>query len=281
MDDKQIMNRKTSSKELYLLSCGYEKCSPGHSYGPGIRHYYTIHFILSGQGHFFVNNSHYKLHHGQCFLIPPDIATFYKAEPSDPWAYAWICFGGEAAGQFLSHCRLSADAPIQAVPSCKPYKEAIFGMMQHTKLTPANECYIQSGLYRIMAMLEEQLDASYNLIESNDNMYITQAVAYIKNSTSLDITVKDICSYLHISRSYLFDLFQKHLNISPQEFIICAKVNNARELLTLTDIPVADIASLSGYKNPFAFSRAFKRQTGESPREYREKYCHAKDILNC
>lgn len=46
MEDKQVMNRKTSSKELHLISCGWEKCTPDQSYGPGVRRYYTVHFVL-------------------------------------------------------------------------------------------------------------------------------------------------------------------------------------------------------------------------------------------
>lgn len=281
MYEKQVMNRKTSSQELYLLSCGYEECPPQHSYGPGIRHYDTIHFVLSGRGHYFVNDRHYRLGADQCFYIPPDTATFYKSEPSDLWTYVWICFGGTRTGQLLGHCRLSPDSLVQPLPSCEPYRQAVLELMEHPQLTPANECYIQSSLYRIIAMLEEQSGASYHSIESADNLYITQAVAYIRNSTSLDITVADICEYLHISRSYLFELFRRHLSLSPQEFLVSAKIIHARELLTMTDIPIADVAASSGYQNQFAFSRAFKKETGMAPREYREKYRHASNLLNC
>ena len=59
------------------------------------------------------------------------------------------------------------------------------------------------------------------------------------------------------------------------------KSANARELLTITDIPVSNVAFSCGYQNPFAFSRAFKKETGMTPREYREKYHHAEDLLDC
>ena len=79
-------------------------------------------------------------------------------------------------------------------------------MMTHPQLTPSNEAYIQSSLYRIIAMLEEEFHASYTTMESNDNFYIAQAVDYIKKSPFLDITVTDVADYLHISRSHLYGL---------------------------------------------------------------------------
>lgn len=70
--------------------------------------------------------------------------------------------------------------PIQQLNSVLPYQETILEMMTHPQLTPSSEAYIQSGLYRIIAMLEEEFHASYTTMESNENFYITQAVDYIK-----------------------------------------------------------------------------------------------------
>lgn len=56
------MEHKTSSKELYHIACGYETCTPEHSYGPTVRRYYTLHFILGGQGDFYIYNKHYVIH---------------------------------------------------------------------------------------------------------------------------------------------------------------------------------------------------------------------------
>jgi len=107
MDDKLVMHRKTNSEELFLVSCGYENCEPAQFFGPSIRRYYIIHFILEGQGHYFINDRHFALRKNQCFLVPPDVVTYYKAEPSDPWTYVWICFNGTHALPLLQHCRFT------------------------------------------------------------------------------------------------------------------------------------------------------------------------------
>ena len=80
MADVAIMEYKTSSKDLYLVSCGWEKCGATHSYGPAVRNYYMLHFILKGQGHYYLNNKHYKLNENQCFLTEHGTVTLYKAE---------------------------------------------------------------------------------------------------------------------------------------------------------------------------------------------------------
>ena len=144
----------------------------------------------------------------------------------------------------------------------------------------SNEAYIQSSLYRIIAMLEEEFHASYTTMEANDNFYITQAVDYIKKSVSGYHS--DRCRRLppHQPQPPL-RTFQKTSGYYSSAFLTSAKIINARELLTITDIPIANIATSCGYQNPFAFSRAFKKETGMTPREYREKYHHAEDLLDC
>lgn len=280
MKDKQVMERKTGFEELHLVSCGYEKCVPEHSYGPAVRRYYTIHFILKGQGHFYINEKHYVIGENQCFLIPTDVLTLYRADKENPWTYVWVCFNGTMAAPFLEHCHLTADTPVQVLSCAKDIQQIIFDMMEHPALTPENECYIQSGLFLLFAKLKESAHASYKDTETNDNFYISQAMEYILKNTFLNLTVNDVADYLHISRSYLFTLFKKHLHTSPQKFLTSAKISNARELLSKTDIPIANIAVSSGYQNPFAFSRAFRQEMGMTPSEYREKYRKNEEIFD-
>ena len=137
MQYKQVLNHQTSSKELHLISCGWEKCTPEQSYGPGVRRYYTIHFVLSGQGYFYMNNRKYTIKAGQCFFIPPVTSSLYKAEPSDPWTYIWICFNGENAPMLCEHCHLTEETPIEQWHSVLPYQETILEMMTHPQLTPS------------------------------------------------------------------------------------------------------------------------------------------------
>lgn len=279
MSDVAIMEYKTSSKDLYLVSCGWEKCGATHSYGPAVRNYYMLHFILQGQGHYYLNNKHYKLKANQCFLTVPGTVTLYKAEPTNPWIYTWICFNGDYVPHLLKQSNLNADNPIINL-SCNPtIYEIIKEMLSYHQLTPANECYLQSKLYLIFAKLHEALQSVYNKVELNNNFYVTKAIEYIEKNTFTNLSVNDIARYLNISRSHLYALFKQELNTSPQQFLTNAKIANARELLSKTKIPIYSVALSCGYKNAFAFSRAFKQVTNISPREYRQHYLQPNDLV--
>lgn len=279
MADVAIMEYKTSSKDLYLVSCGWEKCGATHSYGPAVRNYYMLHFILKGQGHYYLNNKHYKLNENQCFLTEPGTVTLYKAEPTNPWTYTWICFNGDYVPHLLKQSNLNTDNPIINLSCNQTIYEIIKEMLSYHQLTPANECYLQSKLYLIFAKLHEALQSVYNKVELNNNFYVTKAIEYIEKNTFTNLSVNDIARYLNISRSHLYALFKQELNTSPQQFLTNAKIANARELLSKTKIPIYSVALSCGYKNAFAFSRAFKQVTNISPREYRQHYLQPNDLL--
>ena len=279
MADVAIMEYKTSSKDLYLVSCGWEKCGATHSYGPAVRNYYMLHFILKGQGHYYLNNKHYKLNENQCFLTEPGTVTLYKAEPTNPWTYTWICFNGDYVPHLLKQSNLNTDNPIINLSCNQTIYEIIKEMLSYHQLTPANECYLQSKLYLIFAKLHEALQSVYNKVELNNNFYVTKAIEYIEKNTFTNLSVNDIARYLNISRSHLYALFKQELNTSPQQFLSNAKIANARELLSKTKIPIYSVALSCGYKNAFAFSRAFKQVTNISPREYRQHYLQPNDLV--
>lgn len=279
MADVAIMEYKTSSKDLYLVSCGWEKCGATHSYGPAVRNYYMLHFILKGQGHYYLNNKHYKLNENQCFLTEPGTVTLYKAEPTNPWTYTWICFNGDYVPHLLKQSNLNTDNPIINLSCNQTIYEIIKEMLSYHQLTPANECYLQSKLYLIFAKLHEALQSVYNKVELNNSFYVTKTIEYIEKNTFTNLSVNDIARYLNISRSHLYALFKQELNTSPQQFLTNAKIANARELLSKTKIPIYSVALSCGYKNAFAFSRAFKQVTNISPREYRQHYLQPNDLV--
>ena len=69
------MRITTNSTDFYfnadamVYSQGYEECEPGHSYGPGLRKSYMIHYVTQGKGIFKVEGKTYSLQRGDLFFI--------------------------------------------------------------------------------------------------------------------------------------------------------------------------------------------------------------------
>ena len=98
--------------ELRLRHCGYEKCAPGHSFGPAVRGSFLIHIVLEGRGSYMVNQQTYRLGAGDGFLILPELQTFYKADDDDPWTYVWIGFEGRSAEDVIHDMGLGRESLV-------------------------------------------------------------------------------------------------------------------------------------------------------------------------
>jgi len=83
------------------------------------------------------------------------------------------------------------------------------------------------------------------------------------------IDVAQMCQILTISRSRLHALFQEAFGCSPMDLVRGRRLRRARELLAGTQHPIQEVAILSGFADPFHFSRVFRREHGRSPSEYR------------
>ena len=83
------------------VDAGRQDCHDLHSWGPGVRQCYIIHYIISGKGTFTCGKKTYTLTAGQSFLICPEQVVQYAPDENEPWEYVWVDFVGEQCRQIL------------------------------------------------------------------------------------------------------------------------------------------------------------------------------------
>ena len=87
-----------------------------------------------------------------------------------------------------------------------------------------------------------------------------------------DIRITDISKALNTNRSYISDIVNNRFNSSFLQWINRYRVNYSKDLLTNVDNhSLETIARISGFSTKNTFVKAFKRETGITPENYREK----------
>ena len=272
MGNDYVLVHPTDSRfsDLYLCFCGYEKCEPLHGYGIAVRPNYIIHYILEGRGKYQVDGRTYELEAGQGFLIEPGVPTFYQADAADPWTYVWVGFGGKFAGEYLRDIGLTNNRPIFRCSRSNDLKEAVLTMLKNNKYTMYNQFLLESQLYLFFSILASDIDVALPFRENRESVYVSKAVEFIQNNYPYKIHVSDIADYVCINRSYLYTLFKKTLNVSPQEYLADFRLTRAQELLGITDMSVESVGMSCGYQDPLVFSKAFKQKMGQTPSAFRK-----------
>jgi LacI family transcriptional regulator len=103
---------------------------------------------------------------------------------------------------------------------------------------------------------------------------VVSAIRFIRENFGQPITIDDICDYTGLSKRGLEKAFLKHMGRSPASELRRLRIQQAKRLLTETNDKVEYIAQSCGYSNSSNLSCPFKKDTGLSPREYRNKYRH-------
>ncbi|OGV52516.1 MAG: hypothetical protein A2017_19175 [Lentisphaerae bacterium GWF2_44_16] len=101
---------------------------------------------------------------------------------------------------------------------------------------------------------------------------LQKAKRFIENNIEQKLTISEIAATELLSPSYFIRVFKKNYKITPINYLLELRIKAAKNLLTSTALKSGEIASKTGFKNIFYFSRTFKKHTGHYPSEYRKLF---------
>lgn len=90
--------------------------------------------------------------------------------------------------------------------------------------------------------------------------------------------IDDLAEELGVTKSHLIRKFSTETGITPGKFLQSVRLEHAKLMLLGRDYSVEAIANMVGYSGANYFCKVFRRETGESPAQYRME--HTPQILN-
>lgn len=100
---------------------------------------------------------------------------------------------------------------------------------------------------------------------------IGQVLALMHGNLSHGWTLEELGQQVGLSRSALAERFRAAMGDTPLNHLRTLRMQKALQLLSDTRQTLEQIALAVGYQDAFGFSKVFKRTTGQSPREFRER----------
>jgi LacI family transcriptional regulator len=102
-----------------------------------------------------------------------------------------------------------------------------------------------------------------------DDPAVASALRFIRDRAFQGVSMKDVLRHSAMSRSLLERKFRQYLGHSPQAEIRAIQLKRVKQLLAESDLPLGEIAALAGYAHPEYMSVVFKRETGQTPGQFR------------
>ncbi len=124
--------------------------------------------------------------------------------------------------------------------------------------------------------LQEEMIRSYcQLVKKHSltrfSYYVGQTITIVQYDLTADLSLKKIAEKLNVNPSYLSSLFHKEYGCTLTEFINKQRIDNGIMLLQTTQKTVQEIAADCGIQDVNYFIKLFKKHTGFTPNQYRNK----------
>ena len=243
--------------------------------------YYEMVYVLSNSGtQYLVGTKRYLLQRGDIILVPPGVGhkPLFPSELAEPYRriVLWV------SSDFL-----------EGMKSIAKYEDAENSLEQIYLLRTAGTPWESLGNYfrtGIKEVQEKQVGWEtslygntmqlfshfYRALQDTSNQpaktekpeLLDDVVSYIETHLQDKITLGDTASRFFVSESTIGQIFQKKMHVSFYHYVTQRRLIAAKSMITLE--PNLDVLSEKvGFSDYSAFYRAFKKEFGISPREYR------------
>lgn len=112
----------------------------------------------------------------------------------------------------------------------------------------------------------------YNIIHNlsfpdcPEHNQILPAIRYLeKNYSSPELANKVLAEQCNLSEVYFRRLFIKSFGVTPKQYVIDARINKAKQMLTDGLLKIEAVAEACGFSSPYHFCRLFRQKTGVTP----------------
>lgn len=121
---------------------------------------------------------------------------------------------------------------------------------------------------RQLVLLSNQLVV---MQENAEPVIIKRAKEFIHANHTEDISLEDVAKYVNASVFYFCKMFKKYTGLNFTDYLSRLRIERAKNLLLNPNIKICDIAYEVGFQSLTHFNRVFRKITGLSPSEYRDK----------
>ncbi len=101
---------------------------------------------------------------------------------------------------------------------------------------------------------------------------IVKAKRYIETHFEKQIKLKDMADSVHLSEIYFHNIFTETVGMTPHQYLIACRIENAKKLLWNTEISMVEVAEKSGFGCQQYLNKVFKKETGMTPVSYQKTF---------
>lgn len=250
---------------LEFAWAGSARVPAGASYGPYTTARWEFIWGMEGSARVRSGDESFDFRSRSLQLSPPGVRNFYEWHPATGCRYGYAIFtmaesprwprfrsarGDDLVPELLDH--------VLWLYSAQP---AGWHQAASAAVSYAVHAFVTGNSLTRLARDEELPDAISRSLGVVRDRWNAQGLSAV----SLD----ELAAAAGVSREHLARVYAKHVGMGPVTALRALRLSRAAELLSHTNLGIAEIARIVGFPNEFHFSRSFRRLSGSSPSEFR------------
>ena len=240
---------KINCKLLYVTTARYD--SDWHS-TIHFHNFTEIFYVVRGDGSFIVEDSEFEVKADDMIIVNPNVSHTEVSSEQSPLEYIALGIEGLLFSQIIKNEDTHADYFLQ---NYQDYKHEVQDLLE---VCIINMIRRANNTFSIASTKKMNKECSY-------------VKQYIDLHYQENITLDELSRLTYVNKYYLVHAFKKYIGLSPINYLISKRVEEAKVLLETTNYSVSQISDIVGFSSQSYFSQVFKKTMGTTPFEIRKK----------
>ncbi len=227
---------------------------------------------VAGHGYAIIDGEAAHLKAGELLVIPRNTRHTYWAADDDPWSIYWVHFLGADAAYYIDRIPRRGQ-PVSIDPAAMNEASRLFRYCLNALYEgyglPTLIYAAQSVQHILSLLLYRNKALPMERRKRHRRASLDSIVEFMQINMREPLRLEDFAKEAGLSVSHFSELFRVQTGQSPMAYFIDIRMRHACRLLDLSAQSVKSVAGECGYRDPYYFSRVFKKVMGSSPDKYR------------
>ena len=274
--DDENPNIEDLTTPIKINNCGYYRVHTApviETPLPEGRNDYQLLYIAAGKGYFYFKGSKKAtvVEKGNMVLFRPKEPQVYYYYAKDKTEVYWVHFTGWKVEEYLDSYELPKKENVFFTGVSPDYPWIYNQIIRELQVRRVNyedviKLFMHHIFLTISRYIKEGRQAKNETISD-----IERAVHYFNENYNKPISIEQYAQEHLMSVNWFIHSFKEVMNVPPMQYIVSLRIAAAKGYLENSDKNINEISNIVGYENALYFSRLFKKYTGMTPSEYKNK----------
>jgi AraC-like DNA-binding protein len=266
---QQLIRLYLDNLQVHVTAMGHNLVWPDWrdiDYTPDYNKFYLI---CDGEGWLKIGDKEYAPKPGQWFLMPQGVKQSYSYTDGPRFTKYWCHFTAKVGENNLFDL-LKIPVFLETGEGGEPQRLFRELLSSETGTSLTAPLLMKASIMKLIAYYVEHAAAGEAGVEPAAVSVSLQAVIeHIHLNYFRNLTINELAERAHLHPNYFIRVFKRHFGTSPIQYVNRKRIEEAKWLLTSTNLMLAEIGAKVGIPDVSYLSKLFKSSTGLSPTAYR------------